>query len=832
MSLSGTGRFGVPQTTNWGIGSAPWYCPEVVDSENDSNNGSLKIHNTLTGRKDVFVPMMGRTVRWYTCGPTVYDSSHVGHARTYLSLDIMRRIMTDYFRYNVIYQVNITDIDDKIILRARQNLLIDNLKKEYKNNDEDAKLRELIETAITEATDDAVSKQQKLETDLASATESRSKTELEGLLEQHQLKRSNLDKAIGDIHNIYSSTDKATTDNLINAASSVLAPKLDREKGDSVTDHQVFLDHARKYEKEFMEDMRALGVREPDVLTRVTEYLPQIIAFIAKLVERKMAYASSGSVYLSLDAFRDAGHHYRKLSGGSGSTSAAEMAEGEGALAAGGGGEKRNANDFVLWKASKPGEPAWESPWGPGRPGWHIECSVVASDILGNNMDIHSGGEDLKFPHHDNEIAQSEACGLGVCAMANGNNGSSNVANQWVNYFTHTGHLHIEGLKMSKSLKNFITIRQALEQNSSRLLRLLFLLAGGWDQPMNYSQQTMEDARSKETTFKSFFRQVEALSRNYAYYDDPVGWTNTTDDGKQNLDQDLYNSLLETQRIVHESLLDNFNTKEAMLSLLNIISDANAYLRTPKVRPAVLTLKSIAVYVTQMLKVFGVVTGNDDFGFEVGGGNEEGNSSSNSSDNHTTMIQTLASFREQVRNQALAAVKNSNNGSSTEDTIASFKSILQTCDNLRDELLPPLGVRLEDRGGDDCSMWNLEDPKDLMRELAEKKERDAAARRKKLGNQHTTKQKELTKAIDAARDPKSLFRDETLYKEWDPDTGLPTKNMDGTDVSAGQTKKKKKALDKHTKLHNDLMKKTNSNPQSLIDRLTKELETIAQQMNE
>jgi len=342
----------------------------------------------------------------------------------------------------------------------------------------------------------------------------------------------------------------------------------------------------------------------------------------------------------------------------------------------------------------------------------------------------------------------------------------------------------------------------------------------------------MEDARSKETTFKSFFRQVEALSRNYAYYDDPVGWTNTTDDGKQNLDQDLYNSLLETQRIVHESLLDNFNTKEAMLSLLNIISDANAYLRTPKVRPAVLTLKSIAVYVTQMLKVFGVVTGNDDFGFEVGGGNEEGNSSSNSSDNHTTMIQTLASFREQVRNQALAAVKNSNNGSSTEDTIASFKSILQTCDNLRDELLPPLGVRLEDRGGDDCSMWNLEDPKDLMRELAEKKERDAAACRKKLGNQHTTKQKELTKAIDAARDPKSLFRDETLYKEWDPDTGLPTKNMDGTDVSAGQTKKKKKALDKHTKLHNDLMKKTNSNPQSLIDRLTKELETIAQQMNE
>ena len=136
------------------------------------------------------------------------------------------------------------------------------------------------------------------------------------------------------------------------------------------------------------------------------------------------------------------------------------------------------------------------------------------------HLDVSVDGEQANNGHWDScataltSIIGNYPVGVGVCAMANGNNGSSNVANQWVNYFTHTGHLRIEGLKMSKSLKNFITIRQALEQNSSRLLRLLFLLAGGWDQPMNYSQQTMEDARSKETTFKSFFRQVEALSRS------------------------------------------------------------------------------------------------------------------------------------------------------------------------------------------------------------------------------------------------------------------------------------------------------------------------------
>ncbi|KAG5725595.1 Cysteinyl-tRNA synthetase, partial [Termitomyces sp. T112] len=167
---------------------------------------------------------------------------------------------------------------------------------------------------------------------------------------------------------------------------------------------------------------------------------------------------AEGSVYFDTKSFDNAeGHNYAKLEPWS-KGNRELLEDGEGALSKQSG--SRSASDFALWKASKPGEPSWPSPWGSGRPGWHIECSVMASAIFGDNMDIHSGGIDLAFPHHDNEMAQSEAyhdCG------------------SWVNYFIHTGHLHIEGLKMSKSLKNFITIDEILERHSARQLRLAFL---------------------------------------------------------------------------------------------------------------------------------------------------------------------------------------------------------------------------------------------------------------------------------------------------------------------------------------------------------------------
>jgi len=706
--------------------------------------------------------------------------------------------MTDYFHYNVLYQINTTDIDDKIILRARQNELLRQLKTDVSVGYET--LVGLAKAALEEAKVRSNEKKAKIQAALEEAKakkDSRGRMEQEGLLEQHLVKRKNLDT---DEKNILNACSKGAADqkcacaNLFTAAKSVLAEKLDREKGHLVTDHSVFNSHARKYEREFMEDMRALGIREPDILTRVTEYVPKIITFIGKIIEKDMAYKSNGSVYLSLDAFQAAGHNYRKLSpagpGGT-ATTAAEMAEGEGALANGQStSEKRNPNDFALWKASKAGEPAWESPFGPGRPGWHIECSVVAGDILGERIDIHSGGEDLKFPHHDNELAQSEAC-FGC--------------NQWVNYFTHTGHLHIEGLKMSKSLKNFVTIRQALEHNTARQLRIMFLLQA-YDQPMNYSDQTIDDARSKESTFKSFFREVEALLRN-DYLNEEVGWRMGDNDNK------LATAYLAARQSVHVSLLDNFNTKDAMLALLKVINEANAYLRMPNLRPSALLLRAIATYASQILKVFGVINGADDFGFR-GGSDGKGEVADNGSE-PKPIIEAMVSFRENVRNAALAAVKGG-------DTKHAIQSILQICDGFRDETLPTLGVRLEDRPSG--TMWNVEDPAVMQKEMAEKAAKEKEAQVGKLEKQLAARMKEVEKLKSSMVKPQDLFRT-AEFKEWD-ESGVPLTLANGDSVSGGQLKKKKKAIDKQAKAYKDLMQKSGNNPQESLESAQKDVASV------
>jgi cysteinyl-tRNA synthetase len=716
-----------------------------------------------------------------------------------LSFDIMRRVMTDYFHYNVLYQVNTTDIDDKIILRARQNELMRRL-------DEDDgvdfdKLKEMAASALEEAKAKSEEKRVAIERAIDEAkakSDSRARTEQEGLLEQHLVKRKNLDKDEANVLEACNASGVNARANLLTAAKSVLAEKLDREKGHLITDHAVFNAHARKYEREFMEDMTALGIREPDVLTRVTEYVPKIIAFVETIIDKGLAYKSNGSVYLSLDAFQEAGHNYRKLNPagpGGAATTEAEMAEGEGALASNSGSEKRNPNDFALWKASKAGEPAWESPFGPGRPGWHIECSVVVGDILGETVDIHSGGEDLKFPHHDNELAQSEAC-FGC--------------HQWVNYFTHTGHLHIEGLKMSKSLKNFITIRQALEHNTARQLRIMFLLQA-WDQPMNYSDQTIDDARSKETTFKNFFREVEALVRD-DYLDQEVGWR--MDDA----DHKLSDAYLTARQLVHESLLDNFNTKEAMTAMLKVINEANAYLRTPNAKPCVLLLRAIATYITQILKVFGVVDGSDDFGY---GGLGEGKGDASSGTGSEPYIGAMVFFRESVRNAALEAAKGG-------DAKAAIDSILKICDGLRDNDLPKLGVRLEDRPTG--TMWNMEDPEVMMREMEEKAAKEKEIQISKLEKQLVAREKELEKVKSSMIKPQDLFRTDE-FKEWD-EAGVPVTMANGDAVSGGQVKKRKKAIEKQAKMYSDLMEKSGSNPQELLDSTQRDVDSIKEKLSE
>ncbi|KAG9117692.1 hypothetical protein FRC07_007353 [Ceratobasidium sp. 392] len=487
----------------------------------------LKVYNSLTKSKvqmpnniplppqTEFVPKKGRNVTWYNCGPTVYDSSHMGHARNYLTQDIIRRILTDYFGYDVHFVMNITDIDDKIIIRARHQYHLDTISESTPSVTPELII--LIENAWLAYLHKQLSKGLEDKSIIVQGQELASWQKIEELAKDNVwVQAGNARdekfamhlKALRDTHLALSSA-RATQDGpapskpLITTSAPILAPYLDAQhlSQPNPTPIPSHLTRALSsyWEHAFMRDMDRLGVRRPDTLTRVTEYVPEIVSFVEKIVERGWAYEAGGSVYFDVRAYdgvrsKDADweHIYAKLQPHS-KNNTALLEEGEGALST--GDTKRSPADFALWKRSKPGEPEWPSVWGPGRPGWHIECSVMASAILGDGMDIHSGGIDLAFPHHDNEIAQSEAY---------------HDCRQWVNYFLHTGHLHIEGQKMSKSLKNFITVEEALKMYSSRQIRLAFL-AQAWNARMDFKESLMVEVRSQETVFNNFFALAKAL---------------------------------------------------------------------------------------------------------------------------------------------------------------------------------------------------------------------------------------------------------------------------------------------------------------------------------
>jgi len=632
---------------------APWHAP---NPDSVSHDVGLRIMNSLTREKNRFVTMGGgREVYWYMCGPTVYAPSHMGHARTYLGFDIIRRILSDYFHYDVNLIMNITDIDDKIIDRA--------------------------------------------------------------------------------------------------AEQGIACEEL-----------------SRKFEQEFHEDMQLLGVSPPNVLTRVTEYIPEIVEFIRVLVEeRHMAYESNGSVYFDVEAFRS-NYSYCKLAPEQ-INNAELLAEGEGKLTATQDfiSDKRSPRDFALWKKSKAQiEPSWPSPWGEGRPGWHIECSVMASHILrrmglpDGTMDIHSGGVDLKFPHHDNEMAQSEAHAQ---------------CHQWVNYFVHSGHLHIKGFKMSKSLKNFITIGQALEHNTARQIRFCFL-RHKYNAPMDYGDNTMDHAITTEKLFVEFFHNVKATLRGSSLTAQEQKW------GEE--EHLLQEEITKSKKRVDDALRDDFETPTALSALADLVKSTNIYIEAKektKNGANSLVIRNSAVYITKVFKVFGLISSSEagEIGFEAGGATAEAGGATRE-DILQPILDALMLFRSNVRDMARSENVN---------------GVLEQCDAFRDDILPPLGIRLEDKsstaGGRVQSVWKLDNPETLMKERQLKEQEKIRKQEEKEARLLEQKEQDLKHSISPREFMKSLLLEDGATLKYDEEKfdeeGIPTHFSNGEELSKGDKKR-------------------------------------------
>lgn len=293
---------------------------------------------------------------------------------------------------------------------------------------------------------------------------------------------------------------------------------------------------AERFINAYFDNTKALGCAEADVHPRVTEHMPQIVAFIEALIEKGYAYESQGDVY----------YHTRKFDG-YGKLSHQSVDELKIGARIEAGDKKQDALDFVLWKAAKPGEISWESPWGKGRPGWHIECSVMAREHLGDTIDIHAGGQDLTFPHHENEIAQSEAY----------------TGKQFARYWMHNGYINIENEKMSKSLNNFVLVNDILKELDPQVLRL-FMLSVHYRHPINYSKGLVEDAQAGMERIRTAYGNVKHRLENSAGLGDH---------------NDIWLSKIDSiKKEFIETMDDDFNTANAISKLFDLSKLANTYL--------------------------------------------------------------------------------------------------------------------------------------------------------------------------------------------------------------------------------------------------------------
>lgn len=734
--------------------------PEWHRPHNNESVAPLKLYNTLTRTKTQFIPLNGKEITWYSCGPTVYDAAHMGHARNYVSIDINRRLLQDYFGYDIVFVQNVTDIDDKIIVRARQNYLYDAFKQEHADNIEQVKpmLKSAIERYVKENLEGFSDSIEMFDEWLATFDVTEASTQTPKLPMHITAVKAGIE-----------ALSLSDSSSFFDKAKSVLVPVLDEEKGASVTDPKIFRDLPSYWEQRFDNDMKSLNVLSPTVTTRVSEFIPEIVTFVEKIIARGYAYSTEdGSVYFDTVAFEKGGHTYAKLQPwNKGKQELIE--EGEGSLSLKLQGKKYK-NDFALWKASKPGEPLWDSPWGKGRPGWHIECSVMASQLLGEQIDIHSGGIDLAFPHHDNELAQAEAC--------HGNT-------QWVNYFLHTGHLHIEGQKMSKSLKNFISIDEALKKYSARQLRLAFCLQQ-WNTQFDF-KSSLSEVKSLESSLSNYFRNVKAFVQEET---SRVKSGAIVSKKLNNLEVELLTELRSTKVQVHNAFADNLSVPLALQAIAYLVQQANNYITTKKTDIRTEVLVDIAKWITNILRILGFSTHESGIGWA----SETSNEGSGSTEQIALpYVEVLSRFRDEVRANAINK--------------APYSKFLAATDSLRNEDLLELNVSLDDRtDGQPALIKFIEDTekKMLLAQRDEKlqKEREKQAKKEELARVEQAKQRDRLEKAKIS--PKDMFKNSTEYSSFN-DEGLPITDKEGNPLSKSLNKKLAKLHAAQKKLHEDFL---------------------------
>jgi len=415
---------------------------------------SIEVYNTLTAAKEKFEPAPSGKIGMYVCGPTVYDSCHIGHARAAVVFDVVYRYLK-YKGFDVKYVRNYTDVDDKVIKRA---------------NDEG----------------------------------------------------------------------------------------------------RNFKDVADFYIEEYDRDMASLKVLTPDERPRVTTHMTEIVEMVKVLIDRGYAYESGGDVFFDVGSFAD----YGKLSKRDKEDMLAGARVDINEL-------KRNELDFALWKSAKPGEPQWDSPWGPGRPGWHIECSVMSSKYLTMPLDIHGGGIDLIFPHHENEIAQSEAA-TGIKPFAR--------------YWIHNGHVTTRGEKISKSLGNFIPIAQLSQRWHAEAIRL-FLLSSHYRSPVDFNDEALDIAQEHIDRFYGAIDRAEEKARAKGKKDMPLPASG----------EELVRKLDSIKEKFEKAMDSDFNTAEALARLMELLKVVNRFL--DQAREASPKHRELAGKAGAVIKEFGAVLG-------------------------------------------------------------------------------------------------------------------------------------------------------------------------------------------------------------------------------